>query len=92
MRKDMMWLGLLSIVAVFALVWKFGETWDSWVTASAIGCIPVMSLIIFRPEIAEEWFQDLGDGLRALMSNIFAKKGASDGEEKKEDEPKPPVP
>lgn len=90
-KKVMMGMGVLIVVALFALVWKFGESWDSWVTASAVVGIVVVPLILFRPSIAKEWFGDIGDGLKNLLSNLFAKKKETQNGEEKKEEPKPPV-
>jgi hypothetical protein len=58
--------GVMTALMLFGLMMKFGSVWPGWVVASTVLMIPIIMLIIFRPSIAKDIWDAIGDRIRGF--------------------------
>jgi len=74
--NSMILVGVMMALMVYSLLMEFGSTWPAWAVVSCVLVIPVVFLMIYRPSIAKDVWDAIGDKIR----------GSDD--EKKKEEPK----
>lgn len=67
--NSMVLFGVAMLVSFLVVILKFGGTWPGWVVASAMLGMLLAGLIVYRPSIAKDLIDAIGDRIRGKDDN-----------------------